>query len=92
VVRPPRVGQSPAAMECRLVEVRSFGASPRAGHVVFGEVVYLAVDADVLAGDGLPDLSRLDSAARCDRMTWSRLGTLESIERPRWADRDAGPE
>jgi flavin reductase (DIM6/NTAB) family NADH-FMN oxidoreductase RutF len=90
VVRPPRVAQSPAALECRLLEVRSFGTSPRAGHVVFGEVVHVAVDAAVLAADGLPDLLLLDSAARADRGHWVRLGPLETIERPRWADRSAG--
>jgi flavin reductase (DIM6/NTAB) family NADH-FMN oxidoreductase RutF len=85
-VTPSRVAQSPAAMECRLIEVRSFGEGPRSGHVVFGEVLHIAVDAAVMAADGLPDLTLLDSAARCDRMHWSRLGTLEELIRPRWSD------
>lgn len=84
-VRPPRVAQSPAALECRLVEVRSFGDDPRSGHVVFGEVLLVAVDTAAMADDGLPDLTRLDSAARCDRSHWSRLGPLEELVRPTWA-------
>jgi len=88
-VRPARVAQSPAAMECRLVEVRSFGQAARSGHVVFGEVLHLAVDAAMMAEDGLPDLALLDSASRCDRMHWARLGALEEIVRPRWSDRAA---
>lgn len=86
-VRPPRVAQSPGALECRLVEVRSFGDRPASGHVVFGEVVHLAVHRSVLAEDGLPDLRLLDSASRCDRTNWAPLGPLEPILRPAWADR-----
>lgn len=85
-VRPPRVRQSPAAIECRLIEVRSFGDSPMAGHVVFGAVLHLSVQQQVMADDGLPDLALLDSAARCDRGNWARLGPLVPLERPRWAD------
>lgn len=88
-VRPPRVAQSPAAIECRLLEVRSFGDRPASGHVVFGEVLHLAVHAGVLAEDGLPDLTLLASASRCDRMNWAPIGPLERIDRPAWADREA---
>lgn len=84
LVRPPRVAQSPAAIECRLVEVRSFGDTRRSGHVVFGEVVHLAVDRAVLAEDGLPDLTLLDSACRADRDHWMRLGAFTVLRRPRW--------
>jgi flavin reductase (DIM6/NTAB) family NADH-FMN oxidoreductase RutF len=83
-VRPPRVAQSPAAMECRLVEVRSFGEEPRSGHVVFGEVLHVVVDAAAMADDGLPDLTVLGSATRADRSHWAPLGELVTIERPRW--------
>ncbi len=85
-VRPPRVAQSPAAMECALVDVRSFGEGPRAGHVVFGEVLHVAVDAAVLAADGLPDLARFVPATRADRTAWAPMGGAEAITRPRWAD------
>ena len=86
VVRPPRVAQAPAAMECRLVGVRSFGDRPLSGQVVFGEVVHVVVDAAALADDGLPDLRVLGNASRADRSHWAPLGELISIERPRWHD------
>jgi flavin reductase (DIM6/NTAB) family NADH-FMN oxidoreductase RutF len=84
VVRPPRVAQSPASMECRLVEVRSFGDLPRSGHVVFGEVVYVVLAAEAMAEDGLPDLAVLDNATRADRSHWAPMGDRVDIERPRW--------
>jgi flavin reductase (DIM6/NTAB) family NADH-FMN oxidoreductase RutF len=83
-VRPPRVAQSPAVLECRLLEVRSFGELPRSGHVVFGEVVQIAVDAAAMADDGLPDLTVLGNATRADRSHWAPLGELVTIERPTW--------
>ncbi len=89
-VLPPRVAQSPAALECGLLEVRSFGSGPRSGHVVFGAVLHLAVDAAAMAPDGLPDLTALDSAARCDRTNWAPLGPREPIERPRWPQPERG--
>jgi flavin reductase (DIM6/NTAB) family NADH-FMN oxidoreductase RutF len=82
-----------AALECRLLEVRSFGDRPRSGHVVLGEVLHLVVAAEFMADDGLPDPDRLDLAARADRSHWARTGTLVSIERPRWPhDAGSGPE
>ncbi len=86
-VRPPRVAQSPAALECRLVEVRSFGEGPRSGHVVFGAVLHVAVKESVMAADGLPDLQLMGNASRCDRVNWAPLGPLVAIARPSWAVR-----
>jgi len=89
-VRPPRVAASPAAIECRLLEVRSFGDRPTSGHVVLGEVLHVAVHEAVLADDGLPDARLLDLAARGDRMHWVAPGELVTIDRPRWRDRPGG--
>ncbi len=85
-VKPPRVAESPAAMECRLVEVRSFGERPLSGHVVFAEVVHVSVESEYLADDGLPDVLAMGSATRADRTNWFALGERAAIERPRWAD------
>jgi flavin reductase (DIM6/NTAB) family NADH-FMN oxidoreductase RutF len=87
-VRPPRVGEAPASMECRLLEVRSFGELPRSGHVVFAEVLHVSVDPACLAEDGLPDLGRMGNATRADRMNWFSLGEREAITRPVWAEQE----
>ncbi len=87
VVAPPRVAEAPALLECRLVEVRSFGDRPASGHVVFGEVLHVAVHASAMADDGLPDLRRLGNASRADRAHWVPPGDLVDLARPRWGDR-----
>ncbi len=48
-VGPPRVAESPVALECRLVGTREFGGDDT---VVFGEVVWISVDERVLRDDG----------------------------------------
>ena len=83
------MAQSPAALECRLIEVRSFGEGPRGGHVVFADVLHVAVDEDALGADGLPDPSVIGTASRGDRWNWYALGEREAIERPSWADLSA---
>lgn len=88
-VAPPRVAESPATLECRLLDVRSFGELPRSGHVVFAEVVHVSVDPAYLAEDGLPDVVAMGNATRADRMNWFSLGEREQIERPVWKEHPA---
>ena len=85
VVAPPRVAESPVALECRLADTRSFGRST----VVFGEVVHLAVAQDVLRG-GPPDVALLDPVARLGGDEWGRLG--EVFRLPRVPYRSAHPQ
>lgn len=76
-VRPPRVADSPVALECRYAGEHSFGTSV----VVFGEVVLIAVRRSVIAADGLPDPQLLDPVSRLGRDQWSTLGTVFSLRR-----------
>jgi flavin reductase (DIM6/NTAB) family NADH-FMN oxidoreductase RutF len=83
-VAPPRVADSPVALECRAAGEHSFGDST----VVFGEVVHLAVARWALAEDGLPDAAALGPASRLGRDEWGALGELFDLRRvpyTRWA-------
>jgi flavin reductase (DIM6/NTAB) family NADH-FMN oxidoreductase RutF len=64
-VRPPRVATCPAALECRLYDTLQFEDST----VVFGRVVHVAVDSDVLM-DGLGHRSGLRPLARWGTKGW----------------------
>jgi flavin reductase (DIM6/NTAB) family NADH-FMN oxidoreductase RutF len=86
VVAPPRVAESPVALECRVDGERSFGRST----VVFGRVVHLSVARAVIAEDGLPDVRALDPATRLGREEWGALGEVFSLRRPR-LERSAPP-
>ena len=79
-VAPPRLVESPVALECVADGERSFGRST----VVFGRVVHLSVSRRVLAEDGLPDVLALDPATRLGREEWGALGEVFSLRRPRY--------
>ena len=49
VVKPPRVRESPAAMECRLLQVVRISARPDGGNLVIGEVVRFHVDDAIIS-------------------------------------------
>ena len=83
-VAPPRVAQSPVALECRYVDERAFGSCT----VVFGEVVHLAVDEAVLVG-GRPDIDRLRPVARLGADEWCTIGEVTDRRRIPWAELSA---
>ena len=76
VVRPPRVAESPVAIECRVLELKPVGNCT----VVFGQVVWIAVDEAVLRG-GRPAIDLLRPVARLGADEWSAVGEVSS--RPR---------
>jgi flavin reductase (DIM6/NTAB) family NADH-FMN oxidoreductase RutF len=71
LVAPPRVAGSPAAIECRTGRTVEFEQSV----VVFGRVVAIAIDEDVLDGDH-PEITRLRPLARLGRDEWSQIGEI----------------
>lgn len=82
VVRPPRVRAAPIAFECRVSGEHQIGNCV----MVFGEVVHVAVDRSVLAGDGLPDPALVDPPARLGRAQWSTLGEVIDLQRIRYEE------
>jgi flavin reductase (DIM6/NTAB) family NADH-FMN oxidoreductase RutF len=89
-VAPPRVADSPVALECRLQGTLSFGDST----LVFGRVVHAAIRSDVL-DDGHPMVERLRPLARLGRNEWTTLGEVREISRiphQEWPGHYAGGE
>jgi flavin reductase (DIM6/NTAB) family NADH-FMN oxidoreductase RutF len=80
VVRPPRVAESPAQMECKLVQVIYTGKEPGAGVIVLGEVVRFHVE-ELLFEDFRVDPGGLDAVGRMAGNTWVR--TSDRFERIR---------
>ena len=78
VVGPPRVAGSPASLECRLHDTLPVGDST----LVFGEVVAVTVDPEVLV-DGHPSFERLAPLARLGGDEWGLPGAVVSVPRPR---------
>jgi flavin reductase (DIM6/NTAB) family NADH-FMN oxidoreductase RutF len=76
-VAPPRVADSPVALECVLHDTSTIGMST----VVLGRVVSASIDTSTLAADGLPTIERLAPLARLGRNQWSELGKVLDITR-----------
>jgi flavin reductase (DIM6/NTAB) family NADH-FMN oxidoreductase RutF len=80
-VRPPRVAESPVAIECVLRGTEDFGNSV----VVFGTVVLISIDESVLV-DGHPEVGLLRPLARLGKREWSTIGEIKEIQRIRFED------
>ena len=78
VVRPPRVRDSPASIECTLHSTHELGDST----VVLGDVRLITVADDALV-DGHPDYDLLDPLARLGKDEWAVHAHVRSVRRPR---------
>ena len=78
VVRPPRIAESPAQMECRVTEIMEFGESQQRRNFVIADVVMFHVGDAFLRGDGLPDHLQFGILGRLgDDYYWGRKGLFE---------------
>jgi len=78
-VRPPRVGEAKAHLECEVVQV----VSDRNTHIVLGRIVHAHVDTSVWK-DGRVDPRLLDPVCRLSGSGYASLGELFSVQRPEW--------
>lgn len=83
VVRPPRVAEAPAALECRVFQIVPQGEGPLHGTWVIGEVLVAHVRDELLAEDGRPDTARVNPAARLGRSEWAQVAQESIFHLPR---------
>jgi flavin reductase (DIM6/NTAB) family NADH-FMN oxidoreductase RutF len=82
VVKPPRVAESPAQMECKLLQVIYTGTQPASGVVVLGEIVRFHIRHD-LFDDFRIDPAGLDAVGRMAGNTWVRTHDRIELIRPK---------
>ena len=81
-VRPPRVAESPAQMECRLMQVIYTSRAAGSGVIVLGEVVRFHVRGD-LVEDFRVDPAGLDAVGRMAGNAWVRTRDRVEFTRPK---------
>lgn len=91
LVRPPRVAESPAALECRVFQVVPHGTGPSHSTWVIGEVLALHVDDALLGEDGRPDTTKVNPAARMGRQEWAHVTAENMFVLPRPTTVPSGP-
>jgi flavin reductase (DIM6/NTAB) family NADH-FMN oxidoreductase RutF len=73
VVRPPRVAESPVAMECKVTQIIPTGSEGGAGILVLCEVVLMHISEKILDADGRIDPHKLDAVARLGGDHYARI-------------------
>ena len=81
-VRPPRVAESPAQMECKLLQIIFTSQKAGAGVVVLGEIVRFHVNADLEENFRI-DPAKLDAVGRMAGNTWVHTRERFDLERPK---------
>ena len=82
VVKAPRVAESPAQMECKLLQIVFTGEGTGAGVIVLGEIVRFHVLQELEANFRI-DPAKLDAVGRMAGNTWVHTRERFELERPK---------
>lgn len=72
-VKPPRVGEAPVAMECKVLQVIQTGSTGGAGNLVICQVLLMHIQQEILDEQGKIDPFKLDAVARLGRDWYCRV-------------------
>jgi flavin reductase (DIM6/NTAB) family NADH-FMN oxidoreductase RutF len=86
-VKPPRVGESPAAFECKVLDVIKTGDQGAAGNLVICEVILAHIKDDVFDAEGKIDPFKLDAVARMGGDWYCRANGDALLKVPKPLDR-----
>jgi len=83
LVRPPRIAEAPASLECRVLQVVALPryANGRQSHVVLGEVLAVHID-DAVISDGVLDVLALQPMARLGGHDYTWVEHVTRMPRP----------
>lgn len=83
-VKPPRVGEAPVAMECRVLQVIQTGNKGGAGNLIICQVLLMHIKEEILDGEGRIDPFKLDAVARLGRDWYCRVqgNAIFKVPRP----------
>jgi len=73
IVKPFRVAESPAQMECRVKEIIPLGLEGGAGHLIIAEVVRMHIKRSVMDDRNRIDPQKIDVVARLGRLWYARI-------------------
>lgn len=82
-VKPPRVGESPVAFECKVDDIIALGDEGGAGNLVICKVVYIHLNTHFLDADNQLDTHKLDLVARMGENWYTRCIKESIFEIPK---------
>ena len=83
-VKPPRVAESPCAMECKLLEMkelRDIEGRPVDRYLILGQVIGVHLD-EAFVKNGMADITAMQPIARCGYADYAVVDKVFSIVRP----------
>jgi flavin reductase (DIM6/NTAB) family NADH-FMN oxidoreductase RutF len=86
-VKPPRVGESPVSMECKVLQVIRTGDQGGAGNLVICEVLCMHIKDEILDPEGKIDPFKLDAVARLGSDWYCRVQGDSIFKLPKPMDR-----
>lgn len=72
IVKPPRVGEAPVQIECRVNDIIALGKEGGAGNLVICEVVKMHIKENILNDKGVIDPYKIDTVSRLGGNWYSR--------------------
>lgn len=84
LVAPPRVAASPAALECKVIEIRTvtdLAGRPTSNHLVIGQVIGIHIDERFIR-NGIVDTAAMRPIARCGYMDYAIGDHMFTLQRP----------
>lgn len=83
IVKPKRVKESPFQMECKLIEMKSYGEGGASANMAICEVIKLHISEDIFT-NGIIDPQKIDLIGRMSGSYYSRASgdAIFSIEKP----------
>ncbi|MCG5055202.1 MAG: flavin reductase family protein [Myxococcales bacterium] len=81
-VRPPRVGESRAHLECVVHQIVRVGDGPLAANLVIGRIVMVHADDAIVTAEGQIDAHKLDTIGRMGGASYARTTELFELPRP----------
>ncbi len=85
-VKPPRVGESKAHIECKVKQIIETGVGGGAGNLVICEVLAMYIAESVLNEDGSVSPFKFDQMARMGKNFWARMIPEAIMEMPKMPD------
>lgn len=81
-VKPPRITESPAALECKVLQIVNVGQGPIAANLVIGEVLAIHIDDRVLDENKRVDPRKIQTIARLGGDYYCHTSDLFELKRP----------
>ncbi len=82
-VKPPRVKESPASFECKVIDVKSLGSEGGSGNLVICEAILIHVQDYIFNGHGKVDPGKVDSVARMGSDFYCRVSGESIFQVPK---------